>query len=202
MAKAKTTVIVPPLRRTRMKVTIVGTTPLLTSRIPEDAIPSPGPADKTRGKKSQRKTGEELYLESRYMINDRTHGFPGRAVKQAMRGACRLLPDKKLNMTNAAIMFHTLTPDHHEYYKLKFKTVAHSKMYGRNKDKGLIEVHRAMYEGWELEITIDFNEDCLSAQDVVNLLRLAGEVGLGAFRPEKGGTYGQFIVKAGKEKAA
>ncbi len=203
MAKAKDsgtqTVLVPPLRKTRVALTIVGRTPLLASRIPEDTLPAPGVKALP---KARSKTGEELYLESRYMIDEKTHGFPAAAIKRAMIGACRLLNNKKLNMTNAPMMFHMITPDHPFLYVLKFKKCTHAVHYGRNQNatgKPLVQVHRAQYEGWSIDIVVEFNEDVLSLQDVVNLLCLAGEVGIGAWRAEKGGNNGLFEVKVGKQ---
>jgi len=205
----KPVVLVPQLDRCRVCVTIVGTTPLLTNRIPDDAIPPKPP----KGTKSQpkrqpkpEKTPEEVYEQSRYIIDTKHDGFPLIAIKGAMMRATQQVEAEAkksiFNMTTLLPMFHIVPSDTHpDYYPLKYKTRTHAKHWGRCNNapgKPLVRLHRAQYNHWEIDATIEFNGGMLATEDILNLLTIAGTVGLGCWRPEKGGTYGQFTVRVGK----
>lgn len=62
--------------------------------------------------------------------------------------------------------------------------------------------YRPEYADWSVDITIQFNAHVLSAEQVVNLVRLAGfSVGICEWRPERDGHYGRFDVEAISKKA-
>jgi len=53
--------------------------------------------------------------------------------------------------------------------------------------------YRPEFEHWKVEVKIQIDSDLLNEQDVVNLVNRAGfSVGVGEWRPEKGGEYGRF----------
>lgn len=52
---------------------------------------------------------------------------------------------------------------------------------------------RPRFEDWSARMTIQFSES-IPVQTVVDLLNRAGSVGVGEWRPEKDGPYGQFEV--------
>ncbi len=53
--------------------------------------------------------------------------------------------------------------------------------------------YRPEFTGWATEITAEIDSDLLNEQDVINLVNRAGfSVGIGEWRPEKGGEYGRF----------
>ena len=55
--------------------------------------------------------------------------------------------------------------------------------------------YRPEFHEWRVEISFTFDSDVLTAQDIVNLVDRAGfGVGLGEWRPEKGGEHGRFRV--------
>ncbi len=198
--------IVPP-KLALSTLTIVGTTPLLVSKTPEHRISPPpkgGEGTVEGPKKPKKPTPEENYLASRYMIDKNTHGFPSGGIKRAMVDAVRYIEGKTFNLTNLPPMFHIIpTPKHADYLPLKFKRVCHDYRKGRNnnaKGNPLVDCDRARYEEWSIDVTIQFNANLLAAQDITNLLSLAGQIGIGALRPQKMGTMGQFVVKAGKQK--
>lgn len=199
-------VVVRPLKMARVLVTIEGSGFLLTNRIPEEALSlGTAPADSTADKK-KKLTPDETFERSRYMIDSKTHGFPAQAIKSAMIGAIRYIPDNtgksKLTMVAAKALFHVLSEKHPSLLPIKYKKCERATHFGRNQNAGgaLVEIHRAQYSSWSIDVPIEFNEGMLSAQAVINLLTLAGTIGIGAFRPEKGGTFGQFIVKESKGK--
>jgi hypothetical protein len=65
--------------------------------------------------------------------------------------------------------------------------------------KGRILRHRPRFDKWELDLTISFDGDLLTEQQLRRVVDDAGSrVGLLDFRPEKRGPFGRFIVTAWK----
>ncbi|MCP4101198.1 MAG: hypothetical protein GY750_07210 [Lentisphaerae bacterium] len=53
--------------------------------------------------------------------------------------------------------------------------------------------YRPMFDNWAVKMVIQIDSDLLTEQDVVNLINRAGfSVGVGEWRPEKGGEFGRF----------
>lgn len=60
--------------------------------------------------------------------------------------------------------------------------------------------YRPEFETWACTFEVQFNADMLTPADIFNLINLAGfGVGINEWRPEKGGEYGRFRVKATEE---
>jgi hypothetical protein len=55
--------------------------------------------------------------------------------------------------------------------------------------------HRPRFDDWRLSFTLLIDQDALSLAEARTLLDLAGQrVGLGDYRPERGGPFGRFAV--------
>lgn len=67
---------------------------------------------------------------------------------------------------------------------------------GRNPNSGgAVVIHRGAFAKWSMEFMVRYNESVLSIEQVATLFMWAGfSVGIGEWRPEKGGTYGQYEV--------
>jgi len=62
--------------------------------------------------------------------------------------------------------------------------------------KARVIAYRPKFIKWKLEFIISYDQNILDAQQITDSLITAGQyVGLGGFRPEKGGTFGRFEVK-------
>jgi hypothetical protein len=193
-------------RRARVTITIIGDK-LLVNR-PDQSLmgelPGGGGAAEA-GTKRKKTTGPEAtYLRARYMIDEKTHGFPFMAVKHAMVDGLRLTTTKKvLSMTEAKYSFHLVpSPKHEEYYPLRFKSVEHDIRLARNDSGKLVTTHRPLYREWEMDVEVEFNEHGkVTPQYLVNLLILGGEAGIGCLRPvQTGNRFGMFTVKDTKKK--
>jgi hypothetical protein len=58
--------------------------------------------------------------------------------------------------------------------------------------------YRPVFHPWKMNLEIVYDKGLLTLQSVVNLLQRAGfSVGIGEWRPEKNGQYGQFRVAEG-----
>lgn len=66
--------------------------------------------------------------------------------------------------------------------------------------KGRIMRHRPRYEKWSAQFSLRVNETILPP-DFVNVLLTEGgqQIGIGDYRPEKGGPFGTFIVTGWEE---
>lgn len=61
--------------------------------------------------------------------------------------------------------------------------------------KGRIMHHRPRYEQWALKFLLKFNENYIPFDIIEEIMAEAGQVnGIGEFRVQKGGPFGQFIV--------
>ena len=59
--------------------------------------------------------------------------------------------------------------------------------------------YRPMFFPWEMDVPVIFNATMMSESQVLNLFQIAGfAIGIGDWRPEKNGTFGQFLIKDAK----
>jgi hypothetical protein len=59
--------------------------------------------------------------------------------------------------------------------------------------------YRPRYTEWKLRFLVDYDADLLQPSDIVNLINRAGfGVGIGEWRPERGGEYGRYEVLTGE----
>lgn len=60
--------------------------------------------------------------------------------------------------------------------------------------------YRPEFPEWRIPVTIKFNTAAISAEQIANLLNVAGfGVGIGEWRPERNGSYGRFHVGSADE---
>lgn len=67
--------------------------------------------------------------------------------------------------------------------------------------KGRIMCHRPRWDCWSAKFTLIINDSLLPI-DFINqlLVEASQQIGVGAFRPEKGGCFGTFLVEKWQEK--
>ena len=55
--------------------------------------------------------------------------------------------------------------------------------------------YRPEFASWRINVIVEIDSDLLNEQDIVNLVNRAGfSVGIGEWRPEKGGEFGRFEI--------
>jgi len=61
-----------------------------------------------------------------------------------------------------------------------------------------VPIYRPRFEkGWRIDLRINYWPDLVSQSNLMSLLAHAGELGIGSWRPENGGTFGMFkVIKA------
>lgn len=185
-------IALPPLKRKLIKITVTGETSLITHKFSDRS--KKAMLDKQMGKASagrEKRNPEQEYKESLYTLPGGSYGLPGAAFKNAMVAACRLTDG--LPMTKAALAFHIVA----ELVKIKGKPQMREDIV--RLESGVADLrYRAEFLQWSCEIPIVFNENAISLEQVVNLLELAGFVGVGDWRPgapkNRGGNHGMFKV--------
>lgn len=158
--------------------------------------------DKQTGKAKQKKAfrdPEQEYIDSLYVIPDSSkttkYGVPANGMKNCAITACKYVDG--LTQTFARGAFHVI-PGPLGLLEIKGKPV---------RDDGLVRIgpfgkkvtiprYRGRFDEWECTFQVDYNENVISPEQIVNLYETAGfSVGLCEWRPEKGGLMGRFEVK-------
>lgn len=186
---------IPKIERASILVNIKGTTPLLVSRFSERAIKeieaSQGGAGKL--KKAPRVPAQE-FQDARYHMGGKDY-FPSIGIKKAMVLAGQRFADEKGTELYGAFSIPT-----------QFIEIINSKPNGKNwpamrtdiarlQGKTANPVYRPEYWQWEMNVPLDININFLSLDQALNLLNLAGfSVGIGAWRVEKKGIFGQWEI--------
>jgi len=194
----------------RVGVPIVGVSPYVQNRFSAKgreimrATQEAGSASK-KGKKREPKDFQALYEAAKYHLPDAAHGIPAAAFRCALISACRLC-GFKMTIAKQAVFVVADGFDEEDGTPLVRITKGDPQYYEtavRNAT-GVVDLRaRAMWrEGWEAVVTIEYDADMFSAEDVVNLLSRAGaQVGVGEGRMASKGSggmgWGVFQVQRG-----
>lgn len=192
------TVKIPPINRQRAVITIRGVTPLLCDRLSEQVIDAIEGAQTgaARGPKAPRDPEKE-WQSKLYPLPEGGYGFPGSGIKKAMVNAGGRFADEQ--MTRLRGMFNVeadTVPIRGTEPKLRRDA-------GRLQGKTITPIYRAQFSEWEMDIPFSYNADLITVDQLANLVQFAGfSVGIGAWRPEKNGTFGQFEPVSVEERGA
>jgi hypothetical protein len=130
---------------------------------------------------------------SRYLFPDGTLGFPASAFKNAMVRAGTYTGDKMTFLRGAFYVKGVTSPD---MVAIDGEATPREDMVRVGQGTADIR-YRAQVEKWQATLIIEFNSRAISAEQLVNLVSVAGfSVGIGDWRPEKDGSYGRFEVVA------
>lgn len=193
-----------------VEVWVEGTMPLLMARFGDEAAENvPGGSGKdTRVvavgvKLTPREQAEKLCYRE---INkpDAPLVFPGSAYMRLMReqganhkerGSRKTL---KYRVPAAVLVMDEMCPLYAEDRKTRITTYeVDSRRAVNPKTKGALLVHRPRIERWAMKFTVRVNESLMDPALVRQLLTEGGEqIGVGAFRPPCGGSFGLFSVVA------
>jgi len=159
-----------------------------------------GPKGKNRTKKKARDVDED-YRNAMHLTAEGEHGIPAPAFRSACISACRVAG---FQMTRAKLSIF-VEPDGFDkddgtpLVLIKGKPVMHQAAVRLETGVASIAI-RPMWRKWSAVLTITFDGDQFSKQDVVNLLHRAGlQVGVGEGRPDSkkshGMGWGTFKIK-------
>lgn len=154
-----------------------------------------------KNRKREPKDFDALYKGAMHISRDGWYGMPASAFRSALISACRTVG---FAMTRAKLSLFIEADGFDEDDGQPLVRI-----YGepRRVDiavrlaNGMPDIlPRPMFENWSAKITLKWDADQFSAQDVVNLLaRVGGQVGIGAGRPDSkdscGMGWGTFKIK-------
>jgi hypothetical protein len=194
MAKQQEKLIIriPPIKVKVVEVHLVGDSPLICHKWSDDAKRQM--LDKqmkraTSGKAA--KDPEKDYAASLYKHPDGSYGFPAVAFKSAAVDACSHI--EGMTKVEARGAFHIIG----DMVKLEGKPNPREDMVRLGGTTADIR-YRGEFRKWSVKLRIRFNENVLSAEQIINLLNVAGfAIGVGDWRPEKNGSFGMFHVQGG-----
>jgi hypothetical protein len=187
-----------------MEVPIVGDTPLIVHRFSEKAKKQM--RDKQMKKATKGKSAKDPWIdfvESMYWLDGMPEnpspddvekarfGFPAVAFKNAAVTACTSIGD--ITKVAARQAFHVES----EYVEIIGP--APSMREDMVKLSLVADIrYRGEFAPWSVKLTVKYNANLLSAEQIINLFETAGfAVGVGEWRPERNGQFGRFHVGRG-----
>jgi len=174
----------------RINVTVKGISPLITNRFSEEnqeQIENKQQGGASKGKPPRDPKAE--FLGAQYRTESGAYGLPAASFKEAMVRAAK---PTDMAMTDARAFFQVpgdLLPLRCSEPIMRTDRVV---LNGRTTSVA----YRPMFEEWEVDVPVVYNAMAISAEQIINLLELAGfGTGVGAWRPECKGSFGMFEVK-------
>jgi len=191
--QTETTIEIPKVEIAMVKFRVRGITPLIVSRFSEKAKQMM--LEKQMKKASagkEAKKPEEQYENSLYKFADgKRTGFPAVGFKAAMvRGGKQL----GFTMTDLRGRFHVMA-DEGDLVEIHGEPHPREDMVRLATGVADIRFRGEYYAGWEAELTIQYFKNAISAEQLAQLLSIAGfSCGIGEWRPEKSnsGSFGLF----------
>jgi len=200
--------ILPPNLRTA-EFTIIGTAPYVQNKFSAKAreqMKAVQEAGSTaRGKKKREpKDFAKCYEDAMHVSREGWHGIPAPSFRNAMISACRIVG---FTMTRAKLAVFVEangfdSDDGTPLVKITKGKPDYFEMYVRN-ETGVVDIRpRPMWpEGWEAVVSVTFDADMFTFEDITNLLSRVGmQVGIGEGRPDSkkscGMGWGTFRLKS------
>lgn len=217
-----TKILIRPLRLGVLNVTLEGTSPLVVHRFSAKAqkMIEDKQGQKAKGPRGKRDPNAE-FLEACYVMPGKKagekgakHAIPAVMIKAAMVASCRLIDGMQMTFVRCAV--HVLgeedglvpliagPPAKRKVTLPRLVNVAGwPKMrsdFIRLPTGSADMRYRPQYTDWSVVVKIQFNEEAMAPDQVINLLTYAGfHCGVGEMRPNSksgpGNSFGMFKVK-------
>lgn len=188
------TISIPNVQRVTLKVKVrsLPGSSLICNRLSEKTMEGIKQKQQKQARLSKEgKNPKELFEASLYHTNG-TYGFPAGALKKAMVSASNIADIPMTVTKKAFFVMGDIVP---------FTNCAKPKMredFPRLPNGSIDWRIRSEFETWEQEHTILFNANYISAEQIINLVDLAGfHCGFGEMRPfapKSSGSHGMFEV--------
>lgn len=174
----------------RMNITVVGITSLITNRFSPEV--QKGIEDGQQGAAKRGKKPKDPQAIFQRAIHRTDDGQPGVLAVAFKKAIVRAAKSCDIPMTDARGYFQvlgTILPIRGSEPVMRADRV-------RLRGGALDIAYRPGYEKWEVDLEIVFNARTTSAEQLLNLVEVAGfGVGVGCWRPETDGNHGMFMVK-------
>ena len=184
----------------RTTIRIKGTAPFVQNKFSHkarmkmmEAMATPAAAKKGKSARDPRNYDDD-FIQAQHMAVAGWNGIPCPAFRAAMIDACRTVG---MVMTKAKMSVFIL-PDGFDkddgtpLVKLIAGTPERMESLVRNDNGGADIRIRPMWREWECDVTLEYDEDMITGESVINLLDRAGrQVGVGEGRPFSKNSVGQ-----------
>jgi len=193
--KAVNETAIRPIRQQSLRVTIKGLTPLLQHKWSESVIA--GLREKRSGRKSKDRNvrdPEKEANEATYFDAKGNYGVPVAAIKAALIGAADNSLGLPKTYVRKALFIQCDDPGNILEMKTKAPIIREDLIRVSNTQPDL-RYRPEFPPGWKITIDISYDADILTKNDILNLFNRAGfGIGIGDWRPEKGGEFGRFEI--------
>ena len=192
------TIVIPQVNLQRMVVGIVGATPLLTNRFSEASIASIEDKQQRKAKLvKEARDPEAEFRAAAHMIASGVYGFPAVGIKKSLVAAGGRFADEKMTHLRGALnVMGDLIPITGPAPKMRSDTI---RLQGMKSSMA----YRPEFSPWKMDVPIMFNASVIGQAQILNLFQIAGfAVGIGAWRPECNGPFGQFTLAEDATAAA
>lgn len=196
--QTKQEICIEPLKIGMVTIKVEGITPLLMNPLNEKAqqLLKQYWDGMKKPKEKTKVTPKEIAEAKIYYTPDGKIGFPSSGFK---RGIETVMPqfDKygKKDIKGGVFFLEEIVP-------IKFKIKKVNQGWGRSSgmNRTPMPTIRPEFTEWSCELKTRFNTEIINLEQLINLLNWAGTYcGLGDWRPEKRGTYGQYQVSNTKK---
>ncbi len=188
-----------PINIKKIRFTIEGVTPLIQHRFDSEAQMEI--SAKEGGKKTKNRTARDKKAEmerATHRTEKGEYALPVKAIKGALINAAHKDIGIEKTLVKKAIFFGFA-----ELVPLKCSKPIMRSDYVRVPPKtGNATIrYRPEFKKWSAKLEAEIDGDLLRTEDIVNLIERAGfGVGVGQWRPEKGGEYGRFKIGSDVEE--
>ena len=194
-AEAPREFLVKPPQVVRLQVRIVGISPYISHAWDEKqkrAIREKhaGKLTKDRDPRDPQSEGER----AAYRTADGKYGIPALAIKSAILQAAHKDLGIPRTLVSKAVFIHCDDPDKILPLRLEAEPQIQEDVVRLSNTSTDLR-YRPYYYQWAVDLTFDMDVELLQVNDLLNLISRAGfGVGVGEWRPEKGGEYGRFEI--------
>lgn len=200
-------IVVPAINLKKLKVRVVGTTPLITHRWSEKAkkeMLDTQTGNKTKAKDKRNPIRD--FIDSIYWLTPPPTEYTEQGFTDALVGAKFGFPSIGFKMAAVSAGYRSkITKDkvstlgafyvENEYTEIEGVPEMREDMVRLNGGSADLR-YRGEFKNWSAELNIVYNQDVISTTELVNLLNYGGFVcGVGEWRVEKEGQFGMFRVE-------
>ena len=186
-----------PLKKVRMIVKIKGVTSLLMEKMDNAVVEM---YDKKKGRKMiQKDTRLEIEkVDGKiHHTEDGNVGFPVAGFLKGMDSVARdrneIVPISGKQLRGSVRILGNIIPIDYKEQKINEAWGKSSGATGAPR-----KICRPEFTDWSCDLEILYSQNTISPEEIINTLNWAGfYMGLGAWRPEKGGSYGQYELVLG-----
>ncbi len=188
-------IVLPKLEVRKVVVPIRGTSPLLVHAWSEKAKKQM--RDKqTKAAKMAREAKDPKadFQSSKYLNEKGKDSVPAGAFRNAIISSGRFADGIPMTKITGSVFFlEDLVPLKFSKCEMREDMV---RVGGKGPGTGTADIrYRAEYHDWSCDLTVQYNANVISLEQLLNLISLAGfSVGICEWRPEKKGQHGRFEI--------